>query len=937
MAANDVRYSRRSFLALGAAFAAGCAAHDEPPKPGPGPGAPGSGPPPQDLSKLSKQQHYEVWKQRAGTPYEVGSTKMPGVCHLPGPNKKVKFPDPDKYKGTTQVHGMCQLCSTVCGITGHVKDGRIIKVDGNPNDPSSRGRLCARGQAALNHQYHPERLLYPLKRTGPRGSGQWMRITWDEAYTTLAGRIRALVDAKTPELFAFHQGRNRSPDIISGFLNAVGTPTHLNHRALCSAAIRAANLTGLWETDWDLGDFERTKYILNFGANVFEAHQGHVAAAQRVQRGRFENGAKLVTFDVRCSNTAGNSDEHYMPFPGTDGAVALAMCNVIVAEKLGDQTFFETWSNTTHEELWAEIKDYTPAWAEKVSTIKADVIARIAREFAAAAPTCTTLSNRGTTAHLNGYYNNRAVLLLNVLVGNLGKPGGLCWMFTGETDAKRFAKPKSAPAPKKYSALADPPQFVLSNVWNPMKVGEVVFSMLEAGQAKVDTFMSYNLDAPVSWPEAERTKRVFTDEKLIPFHVSINPFYNETAHFADMILPWTTYLERWDVDARGAYNLKPYLSMRRPMTAALGEAKDLREIFPELARRIGGEAAKWFPAEQTVEKYMEEWVKDVPFDAAKYSSPMQYLAAVGAFEDPKEKPYYQPYLKALKPEALEGSTTDPATGIISNKEGLGIGIMVDGKAVVGFKTPSRKYEVKSEYLAKLGANEDTAELAKRANSKAKNRPAEHKAYSYVLNPWPTYMQIDEHLDLPDDRLVMTSFKWNVHNNMRTANLKWLSEIVHSNPAWLHPDTAQRYGLADGDWIAVTAYRSKLVERVLPSLGLGSEPVVGTLEIPVFLTRGIHRRAIAISTSLGHFQYSNVALARKDIPPEGPAAGMDLAGQRDADWERNMWWADRSNGDRSRFVRNTGNGWLQNSVMPINPDFVTGQQSFNDTVVSIRKL
>ena len=93
---------------------------------------------------------------------------MPGVCELPGPNKKHRFPDPDKYKNTTKVHGLCQLCSTICGITGHVKDGRIIKVDGNPNDPNSKGRLCARGQASLNHQYHPERLLYRWSASAPR-------------------------------------------------------------------------------------------------------------------------------------------------------------------------------------------------------------------------------------------------------------------------------------------------------------------------------------------------------------------------------------------------------------------------------------------------------------------------------------------------------------------------------------------------------------------------------------------------------------------------------------------------------------------------------------------------------------------------------------------------------------------------------------------------
>jgi len=160
--------SRRDFLRLGAALAAA----------GVTTGACSSTPTAKGKSAPTKEQNLEVWKKGKGVPYDIGELKMPGVCALPGPYRKHRFPDPDKYVGAEPVHGMCQLCSTVCGITGWVKDGRIIKIDGNPADPNSRGKLCARGQAALNHQYHPERLLYPLKRVGPRGAGQWKRISW---------------------------------------------------------------------------------------------------------------------------------------------------------------------------------------------------------------------------------------------------------------------------------------------------------------------------------------------------------------------------------------------------------------------------------------------------------------------------------------------------------------------------------------------------------------------------------------------------------------------------------------------------------------------------------------------------------------------------------------------------------------------------------------
>ncbi|MFT5092345.1 MAG: thiosulfate reductase/polysulfide reductase chain A, partial [Porticoccaceae bacterium] len=390
--------TRRRFMQLGAAALAafgvsGCGNDDKAKPGGSAPAASNSAgngaskPPAGEASPLD----LERWQKIRGLPYEEGGVHMPGVCKLPGPNAKRNWPDRDKYKDVEKVPGMCQLCSTVCGIIGYVKDGRIIKVEGNPNDPNSRGHLCARGQAALNHQYHPERLLYPLKRVGERGEGRWKRISWDEALDEIAEKLKTIRDSGHPEDFAFHQGRQRSKDAIARFLDAFGTKTQLSHRSLCSGNRRAANLTFLWESDWDLNDVENSKYILNFGSNAFEAHQGHVSFATRIQNGRFKNGAKLVTFDVRLSNTGGASDEWFAPFPGTDGAVALGIGHVILAENLHDEEFITKWTNVSIEELREHYKDYTPEWAEQVSGVPAADIARIAREFAAAALACTTM------------------------------------------------------------------------------------------------------------------------------------------------------------------------------------------------------------------------------------------------------------------------------------------------------------------------------------------------------------------------------------------------------------------------------------------------------------------------------------------------------------------------------------------------------------------
>ena len=881
----------------------------------------------------------EKWKKIRGKAYDEGSFRMPGICRLPGPQAKRNWPDRDKYKEVKKIPGMCQLCSTVCGIIGFVKDGRLLKIEGNETDPNSRGKLCARGHAGLNHLYHPERLLYPLKRTGKRGEGKWKRISWDEALDEIAEKLKAIRDSGHPEDFAFHQGRQRSKDAIKRFLDAFGTKTQLSHRALCSGNRRAANLTFLWESDWDLNDVENSKYILNFGSNAFEAHQGHVPFAQRIQNGRFDNGAKMVTFDVRLSNTAGNSDEWFAPFPGTDGAIALAMGQAILDAGLQSDDFINNWTTVTVDELKEHLAQYTPEWAEVVSGVKAHDIRRIALEFAKAAPAATTMCNRGSSAHLNGYYNDRAIQMLNAIVGSVGKKGGWCWSPWGGLDPN-FKTPAMPPSAKTHSVLEDPPEYPLANVWRRMRVGEIVYLYLMQGRAKLKAYMTYNLDSPLTWPEESLTKDVLVNEELINFHVCINAFYNETAHYADIVLPWTTYLERWDLDARAAYNLRPYVGIRTPMVKPLGESRDIRDFFPDLAKRIGDGMEKAYEY-GTTEDYMREWAANVPDNPDTGKSGLDRLLEEGAWEDTSREPFYEPYNTALTEEELAGSETDDDTGLIT-KDGKGIGIMLNDKAVRGFTTPTRKFEIRSEFVKKIGLNQDCSNLIANSGTKTSNRHKTHDGHDVDINAMPIWLQLPEHENLADDELIMTSFKWNVHNHGRTMNLKWLAEIVHTNPAWMNPKTAKKLGLKDGDWIELTSYQSTLLREKSQHLNHGQPDdddrvEAGTMRVPIVTMEGIHPNAIAMSNSCGHTQYTNVAQAKPGQAEGDHTAGHDPASYRDADWERNMWWEDASNGTPGEWQPNTGKGWNQNKILPIAPDPVTGQQAFHSTVVKVSRL
>jgi anaerobic selenocysteine-containing dehydrogenase len=842
----------------------------------------------------------------------------------------VKFVHQTGYTGTSawagktigaveHIPSMCQACTTACGIVANVKDGRLLTVQGNPADPNSRGAVCAKGVAGPSILYDPYRVLYPYKRVGARGEGRWKRISWEEAYGEISNRLRLIRESGRPEEFAFQQGRNRSTDAVSRFLNAFGTPSHFNHRALCSLNRRAAVLATIGDSDWDLGDYENSKYILNFGCNWAEAHQGHIPVAIRMMRSRETNNAKIVTFETRLSNTAALSDEWFCVKPGTDGLIALALSNVICEERLWEKEWFDTWSNYPADEYARHLLQYTPERAEAESGVPAADIRRIARDFAAAAPRCTTICNRGSHAHWNGFYNDRAITLLNALVGNMGMEGGWCWHPLGAWDKKQLPEPSPVPPkPTAKSIIAEAKEWPLANAWKgrEMRVGEIVYLWIKERKQNISALMTYNADPAWSWPEMGLVRNVLADEDLIPFHVCIDVMYSDTAHLADLILPWSTYLERWDIDSRPPQHLVDYVGLRQPVVQPLGESKDIREIFPELARRIGGGMEQYYPW-KSIEEYLEEYFKPIP-------GGLSYMRSHGAWQDPQKRPNYRPYAKRLSAKELEGTVTDPITGIIS-KPGtetavsvtstppvaggepdsaakgdtrpaeppappVQIGVVVNGVAVRGFSTPSRKLEVYSTFVEDQG-----------------------KAVNKQINPLPIYLPIPAHERLTTDQLIMVSFKWNVHNAHRTMQSKWLQEIVHSNPAWINSATANRLGLYEGDWIELTSYRPK--DSQVPHDD-GSE--VGSLRTRVHLTEGIHPLVIAISHNNGRSVGGPIAsrlASRADLPDPG--------NREDSDTKR-IWWA-------------TELSVPQNDLIPIYPDPTSGQQAWNDTVVQVRKV
>lgn len=819
-----------------------------------------------------------------------------------GPKTKAFSKALHDYLRAERKPSVCLNCSTVCGIVGYVLDGRVIKLAGNPADPNNGPTICAKGQAGVVINAYPERLLYPLRRVGKRGEGLWKRITWDDAYAELAERIGRCQAQGVPEQTAIHYGRSRISDVVERFMNALGSPVILNHRALCSLNKRAANYASIGDTDWETVDAERTKYLLNFGSNFYEAHQGHVHFLKRAIRGRFDNGAKLVTFDVRLSNTAGRSDEWLAPFPGTEGAVALAMAHAMMAAGEYDAEFLIKWTNYRPDQLKKFLKPYTPEWAERVSGIAASDIERIALEFARCRPACAAFTNRGSHAHYNGLNNDRAVILLNALAGSIGQPGGYCYGEGERVDPRQFPPPEPAPPKVKIRTdLEDPPEYPLANLWQKMKVGELVYDYLQQKRARLQVYLTYTLGSPTTWPEGRSLAvSVLKDESLIPFHACSDVVYSETAHYADLILPDATYLERWGLDTRNSYEFRPYVALRQPLTAPPGECTSFADVLIELGKRLGGDAAKYFQFENH-EAYVRQQCRNIP--PGDCADGFEYMKTHGVWLDPRRVQSRGGFARPLTAEQLAGAATDEATGVISRAGAGGkpeaIGVWVDGRAVQGFKTPSRKFEIASstvaEQAAKVGVEDDGL---------------------------PHYIPIPAHENLPLDRFILTTFKWNVHTQARTAPQKYLSEIVHDNPLWINAAAARRLGIRSGDLVEVTTYRPK------GNTYRATGEKLASARVRAFVTEGIHPRVLAVSNSLGQLFGGRAATATAGPRAEGPAYDEKLIGE-DPDLETALWW-DRREGGR-------GGGYNVNAILPIQPAPVTGMQCWFDTVCSVRKV
>jgi anaerobic selenocysteine-containing dehydrogenase len=553
-----------------------------------------------------------------------------------------------RQRDIRKIPSACWQCVTRCPIIGKVEDGRIVKIEGNPASLATGGRICAKGQAGLNQVDNPDRLLSPMVRTGARGEGKWRAISWNEALGLLvdggeiAGRrvtgLRALRDRGTPEKFLFHYGRTVGSDwtiLMDYFLPAYGTGSVGNHDSICTAAGGIAGvLTG---GGAPFRDFSKAEFILNFGNSVLEAGTDHVPTARRCVDA-LARGVRMVTFDARLSNTAAKSSEWIPIKPATDLAVALAMCHVIVEEKLFDASFIEAHTNVTVAELEAHLGQYTPEWAAEVSGVDAETIRSVAIDYATTRPGIC-LSARGAFMHHNGVQTQRALLLLQALSGNIDPNGRRAhsaqWVFP-------FATP--APATRKLPIFTGE----AGQYSHPLaEVSHQLLHMIDKGPDRPELYMVYCHNPVYSNGDCEANARVLADVGKVPFLVAIDVGLSETSQLADLVLPDATYLERWTVDDKSTHEGVAEYQIRQPMHPPRGEARNFPDVAIEIAGRLGIELGF-----HSAEEFVRASCDATP--GVREAGGFEFMKAHGVWSDPAPPGYgAAPGPMSIRSEALE--------------------------------------------------------------------------------------------------------------------------------------------------------------------------------------------------------------------------------------------------------------------------------------------
>jgi anaerobic selenocysteine-containing dehydrogenase len=463
-------------------------------------------------------------------------------------------------------HSVCALdCPDACSLLVNVEDGQGSRLRGNPNHPITRGFLCGKVARYLEREYSPQRLLHPMKRTGAKGSGEFARISWDQALDEIATRLKSIAQEFGSEaIVPYSYGGNM------GFLNGSGMDRRFFHRlgasrldrTICASAGGAALMEALgFRYGTEPEQFAQSKLIIAWGANVLATNVHLWPFIVEARR----KGAKFYVIDPHRNKTAQLADKHFSIQPGSDAALALGMMHVIIRDNLHDAGYI---ANHTlgFDQLRQRVAAYTPACVAKWTGLPEHDIVDLAREYATTRPAVIRV-NYGVQRSERGGMAVRSIALLPALTGSWKDVGGGLQLSTSQAfqvDRKSLERQDLEPHPTRL-----------------VNMSELGKALTELDSPPVKALVVYNSNPAAVAPNQNAVLRGLQRHDL--FTVTLEQFLTDTARYSDIVLPVTTFLEQTDLYfAYGHY----YIQMARPALPAPGDCLPNFEIFRRLAHRM---------------------------------------------------------------------------------------------------------------------------------------------------------------------------------------------------------------------------------------------------------------------------------------------------------------------------------------------------------------
>jgi len=470
----------------------------------------------------------------------------------------------------------CTLCYHSCGVKVTVEDGKAVKVEGLESHPLNRGKLCPKGEAMLDTIYDPARLQHPMRRT----DGGWQRLTWDQALSEIAEKLDGLKTEFGPSIFGVFSGsigveNLEMAGLTQRFRAAFGSPNFFSVESVCyRMRIRTRQMTfGKYPTE----ELDSKLYVL-WGHNPDESDFPlKLAIEENLQRG-----AKIVVIDPKRIPLADKAEMYMRIRPGTDGAMALAMIQVIIGENLCDGEFIEKYTYG-FDKLVGHIERYTPEWAEEITWVAADDIRRLARLFATTKGASIYQGTCTQDQTANGTQNSRAFAILQTITGNINVPGG--WVVSPRL---RFG---NVGLGAETEPLGADQYRIFHEVFGRKSPYGVVTLVPESIPEKIKAFMVVGGNPVLSMPDSSAFREAFKRLDLLVAH---DLFMTETGQLAHYVLPACSHLEKWGVAY--TYNVchcVPYLMLRKKAIEPLYESWSEWRLFTELANRLGLE--EYFP------------------------------------------------------------------------------------------------------------------------------------------------------------------------------------------------------------------------------------------------------------------------------------------------------------------------------------------------------